>query len=100
MCSQCGSPISRDRKPGFSETCEACGSDLHACLNCRFYKPGARYDCAETIEGPIPDKAKRNLCDWYETDPRYFTAGPGRPAELAAAAKARKDLDALFGGGS
>jgi hypothetical protein len=97
MCSYCGAPLPRDRKPGFNEICETCGKDLHACANCRFLRPGARGDCAETIEQPVSDKDCRNLCEWYETDPRLFSATEGKKGARDAAAKARGDLDKLFG---
>jgi len=67
-------------------------------MNCRFYKPGARFDCAETIEEPVVDKSARNRCDWYETNPIFFSAGTGRVKEKTAAEKAKRDLDSLFGG--
>lgn len=100
MCSFCGVAMPADRKPGFNETCETCGRDLHACLNCRFHRSGARWDCAETVQEPVTDKERRNLCDWYETAPSLLVAGPGRPREQARATKARNDFDSLFGGGS
>jgi hypothetical protein len=86
------------RSPGFNEACETCGKDLHACLNCRFYKVGARYDCAETIEEPVPDKERRNRCDWFQTKPELLVATEGRSSDRSAAQKARTDLDRLFGG--
>jgi hypothetical protein len=87
-----------DRKPGFNEACETCSKDLHSCLNCRFYKPGARWDCAETIQEPVPDKEARNRCEWFETNPAYLKASAGRIAQRSAAEKAKRDLDRLFGG--
>jgi hypothetical protein len=98
MCSYCGSAIFGDRKPGFNEACEGCGKDLHACLNCRFYRQGARWDCAETIQEPVSDKEHRNRCDWYETNPALLVAGPGRIVARNASEKAKRDLDKLFGG--
>jgi hypothetical protein len=86
-----------DRKPGFNEICEACGKDLHACVNCRFYKPGARWDCTETIQEPVADKEARNHCDWYTTNPVFLTATPGKTDRISAADKARRDLGKLFG---
>jgi hypothetical protein len=87
-----------DRSPGFGEVCESCGKDLHACLNCRFYKPGARYDCAETIDENRPDKERHNFCDFFQTNPALLVASAGRESARAAAEKARGDLDRLFGG--
>jgi hypothetical protein len=97
MCSFCGDPLPIDRKPGFNETCESCGKDLHACSNCRFLRPGARWDCAETIDQPVPDKARRNYCEWYETNPKLLSANEGAASARSAAQKARSDLDKLFG---
>jgi hypothetical protein len=98
MCSYCGSPMPSDRPIGFGETCESCAKDLHACANCRFYKPGARWDCAETVEAPVPDKESRNFCDYFQTNPAFFSATKGRESARQAAEKARSDLDRLFGG--
>jgi hypothetical protein len=86
------------RPIGFGEACEGCAKDLHACSNCRFYKPGARWDCAETIEAPIPDKESRNFCDYFQANPAYFVQTKGRESARSAAEKARSDLDRLFGG--
>jgi hypothetical protein len=87
-----------DRSPGFGEACEGCGKDLHACLNCRFYKAGARWDCAETIDAPVPDKERRNFCESFQTNPAYHAPTSGRPSAQTAAQKARGELDRLFGG--
>lgn len=84
-------------KPGFNEVCPDCGRDLHACMNCRFFKKGARWDCAETVDEPVPDKEKRNHCDWYQTDPARLVAGVGDRGGQKAADKARSDFDRLFG---
>jgi hypothetical protein len=87
-----------DRPPGFNEACESCGKDLHACLNCAFYRKGARWDCAETIGEPVADKERRNHCDWFRTSSALLVATAGRSTERSAAEKARGDLDRLFGG--
>lgn len=98
MCSYCGSPIPSDRKPGFNEVCDSCGKDLHSCVNCRFYRPGARWDCTESsVQEPITDKDSRNYCDWFETRPELLSASAGHGAARSAAEKARKDLGKLFG---
>lgn len=97
MCSFCGIPLPADRKPGFNETCESCGKDLHVCLNCHFHRPGARWDCVETIEQPVADKGRRNYCEWFETAPDLQQANAGASKERSAAEKARRDLDKLFG---
>ncbi len=85
-------------KPGFNEVCVECGLDLHVCRNCRFYGPGSKWDCAETIEVQVVDKERRNFCDWYETDPARFIAGGGDEKGRRSALDARSDFDRLFGG--
>jgi len=100
MCSYCGAALPRDRKPGFNEVCEGCGRDLHACVNCRFYLPGARADCAESSAEAVGDKERRNKCEWFEADPALLQPTAGRGKERSAAEKARLDLDKLFGSGS
>jgi hypothetical protein len=87
-----------DGAPGFGETCESCRKDLHACVNCRFFKKGARWDCAETIEEPVPDKERRNFCDYFQTNPLLLVQTKGSESARQAAEKARGDLDRLFGG--
>ena len=84
--------------PGFNSTCEACGKDLHCCLNCRFYRKGVKWDCAETVDAGVADKERRNFCEWFSTDPRLFKRSEGRSSERSAAEQARSDLDRLFGG--
>jgi hypothetical protein len=87
-----------DRPPGFGEVCENCGKDLHACVNCRFFKKGARWDCVETIDEPVIDKDNGNFCDFYETDSALYVETKGREDARSAAKKARGDFDRLFGG--
>lgn len=87
------------RKPGFNEVCEDCGRDLHACANCRFYRPGLHWDCAESaIQDQVSDKERRNYCDWFETNPAYLERSSGSRGADEASKKARADLDKLFGG--
>jgi len=90
--------MERERKPGFNEVCEACGKDLHACLNCRFYSPGMRWDCSESaVQEKVADKESRNHCDWFETRAELLVAGPGRASARTAADRARDELGKLFG---
>ncbi len=84
--------------PGFGEVCTRCGKDLHVCLNCAFHAPGRRWDCAETIDAPVVDKDRRNLCDWYRTSPVRLVAGAGRQSERDKAASSGDAFRKLFGG--
>ena len=64
---------------------------MHVCRNCRFYSPGAHYDCRETVEELVADKEKANFCAAFSlrTD---FASGDDK------AAKAREAFNSLFGG--
>jgi len=65
MCYACGSPLPEKERMGFRDFCPDCGLVLHVCRNCRFYKPGAHWDCAETGGEPVTDKEKGNFCEWF-----------------------------------
>lgn len=97
MCHVCGEPLDRDRKPGFNETCAACGRDVHVCLACVFHSPGAHWDCRETVDSHVLDKDRRNHCDWFATNPRYHSRTAGMTGLRDKAVEARKGFDSLFG---
>ncbi len=63
MCYFCGNvtkpPVYRH------STCPDCGKDLKICMNCKFYEPGAHWDCRETISEPVTDKERANFCDYF-----------------------------------
>ncbi len=98
MCSYCGKAMKTGVTTGFNEVCAECGKDLHACVNCVFYSPGRRWDCAETIDDPVVDKDRRNHCDHYRTNPTLFSDGPGQVSRRSGAEDARRGFDRLFGG--
>lgn len=65
MCWKCGKQIDLSVKIYRSTVCPTCGQDLHSCKNCKFYVPGAHYDCHETIEEAVTDKDHGNFCDFF-----------------------------------
>lgn len=50
----------------FRDLCNECGRELHICRHCRFYKPGAYRDCAETIAEEVKDKERMNFCEYFQ----------------------------------
>ena len=48
ICHACQKTLDIGDRVGRREACPFCGRDLHVCLNCRFYAPGAYNDCRET----------------------------------------------------
>ncbi|MEQ8232004.1 MAG: hypothetical protein RLW61_06725 [Gammaproteobacteria bacterium] len=78
------------------EVCSACDADLHVCRQCRLFNPRISDGCDEPLAGGVANRERANFCD-------YFTATsplPARGGEDDAAARARGQLEALFGGAS
>jgi hypothetical protein len=96
VCHACRKPVTLEGKIKRTEVCPACGSDLHACLNCSFYDATVHNRCRETQAEWVANKEKANFCDYFVFADR---SGPtGGPAASAAggSAAARKKLDDLF----
>ena len=64
-CHFCGAPVENPRDVYRTTTCPSCRRDLRICLNCRFYSPGAQYDCAETVDEQVTDKERANFCTFF-----------------------------------
>jgi len=91
ICYSCRKEIAIERKVGRAETCPSCGADLHVCLNCRFYSPGAYNDCAEPQAERVVDKHRSNFCDYF-----IFIDDAVRKGQSAKKDDTRSRLDALF----
>jgi hypothetical protein len=91
-CARCGNEIDPKLDIMRSSSCSRCRADLRSCLNCVFYKPGAHWDCRETIQEPVSDKEKANFCDFF----RFRDSVP--PKENKGTGKnAKEDFLKLFG---
>lgn len=91
LCHRCGAEIPFVGRVGRRDICSVCGSDLHCCLNCRFYAPGHHNDCREPGADRQVDKEVGNFCDYFEL--RRGERGE-QPEGNAVDARAR--LEALF----
>ncbi len=60
---------------------------------CRFFDPSVPKQCREDDAEEVPDKDKVNFCEWFKPSPGAFD-----PARARQAARAEKELEALFGG--
>lgn len=90
ICHACGKQNDTGERVGRRNVCEACGADLHVCLNCLHYDPTAYNQCREPQAERVLEKAQANFCDYFE---------PGnRPPQKAGgeAEKTKAKLDALF----
>lgn len=90
MCWKCGKPLVLNGTVSRSDVCPDCGADVRSCKNCRFYEPGAHYDCRETVDELVKDKERANFCGW-------FMLAPQTEACLASGAGAN-GLDGANGG--
>ncbi len=94
-CHFCGTPVENPREVYRTSSCSSCKRDLKICLNCRFYSPGAHWDCSETIDEPVNDKDRANFCTFFSfRDSAPGTRGSVRPD---AQEKTKRKLDQLFG---
>lgn len=91
MCYFCGTEY---EEPIYRNTlCPECGKDLKICLNCRFYEPGAQWDCRETITEPVREKDRANFCDYFV----YTAGGSSRGSDpLKKQKESRKRFNSLF----
>jgi len=97
-CHFCGARVDNPREVYRSSTCSSCKKDLKICLNCRFYSPGAHWDCNESIDEPVREKDRANFCSYFSFRDSPFKS-PGGAQSSDAKEKARRKLDQLFGDG-
>jgi len=102
-CYACGASLDELGRVYRSTLCPSCGKEVHACLNCRFYEPGAHWDCRETISEPVRDKDRANFCDFFmlasggARNPGSSKPG-GKPTGAPDRSEsARTNFDNLFG---
>ncbi len=93
-CHFCGRQVPEGERIYRNSSCAGCGRDLKICLNCRFYSPGAHWDCSETIHDPVADKERANFCEFFQF--RDGKPGAGRQ-DQGKPAKARDEFRRLFG---
>ena len=77
---------------GFRAECDACGSDLHVCLNCAHHDVAAYNECRESSAERVAERDRANRCDYFRPE-----AGERAAEAEDAREKAKSALDALFG---
>lgn len=94
-CWRCGASLAALPFPlRREEVCPACTADLHVCKLCRFYNPSVSDGCDEPVAGGVTNKERANFCDYFQLSLAAYHG-----VENMATARARADLEALFGGG-
>ncbi len=64
-CFSCGKEFPYGFRVYRNTHCPVCDADAKVCLNCRFYSPGAHWDCSETVDDEVKDKDRANFCDFF-----------------------------------
>jgi hypothetical protein len=88
-CYRCRSEMSFEGRVLREATCPSCHSDVHVCVNCRFYDRSAHNQCRDVAAEFVRDKERANFCEFFE-----LAGGPntsGKPSSGKAA------FDSLFG---
>ncbi len=76
------------------DTCPHCGTDSHACKNCRHYDTSAHWECREHITEAVKDKEKGNYCDFFQ--PRQGEASAAQGGQVRPKSSAWSAAEALF----
>lgn len=94
VCWKCGTSLEHLSLPlQRLDECKGCHAELHACKLCEWYDITVAKHCREPIAEEVKDKERANYCDYFKpVADAYSNAG------VTAAAKAKSQLDALFGG--
>jgi hypothetical protein len=88
-CARCGNQEGTDI--GSLSKCSKCGVDLHACIQCDSFDPGATFECRQTIRVRVSPKDAHNECQLFS--PRVQVE---RETGSTAPTSARKAFDDLF----
>lgn len=88
-CHRCGTAFQFSGQVSRQEACRSCHAFLRCCLNCEFYEPRNKNDCAEPEAEPVGDKEAANFCEFFQASHR--AVAPSRSTQGA------RSFDALFG---
>ncbi len=88
-CYRCRAEISFEGRVPREATCPSCHSDVHVCVNCRFYDRSAHNQCREPAAEFVRDKERTNFCEFFEL--------AGSKAAAARSPGGKAAFDSLFG---
>ena len=90
VCYFCGSEIDSKLEIFRTTECPSCKRELKICKNCRFYSPGSKWDCHETIDELVIDKERANFCSFFK-----FSEKSGKESS-ADSSGAKEEFNKLF----
>ena len=89
-CARCGNVEGLD--VGSASKCAKCGVDLHACINCSSFDPGAVFECVQKIPARVSPKDTANACALFAARVQVERETGSTPAGPSSAKKAFDDL--------
>ena len=93
VCHLCGAPLDVHEPVPRDAECPSCRGDVRCCRNCRHYDERYNNSCTETQADPVPEKTRRNFCEYFYFSREPF-AGAARSSKREADARAK--LESLF----
>jgi hypothetical protein len=85
-CTSCGAKAPLSIR--FDTSCTKCNAELHACRQCTYFDPSARFQCSKPITARIVNKNARNTCELFAPRivvERETSSGPPTDARQAFA---------------
>lgn len=89
-CARCGQVAGLDI--GSVSKCSKCGVDLHACIQCESFDPGAVFECRQKIPARISPKDTANSCQLFAARVQVERETGSAEAGPSSAKKAFDDL--------
>ena len=87
----CATVWSEQRTPGFRETCDACQSCWHSCLNCALYRPNLSNRRMSRTTERVRDPELGNTCE------EFVLARSDAKRSERGRADVKENWDNLFG---
>ena len=96
-CSNCSTIFEViDGNVAFADQCKKCKSDLHSCKNCRYFDPGARFECQKPVDARIAKKTEKNMCMQFAVKVSVEKQLPAPETKRENISSGRKAFDDLF----
>jgi hypothetical protein len=75
-CIKCGALQEEGlRKISFRAECDSCGTSLHSCVHCKYYKIGLPNDCQVPGTDRIVDREAANFCEEFVPSTQVASKG-------------------------